>query len=210
VLIILYNPRPSEYGADPEVARARQLPVFAHKVQVEQYLKTKVQGTSTTYTLVCNNEFFDWDLDFNFGVDIKAKKMEIFDGGDVPFTASPLDFVARGIVSVLQHPPETANRVVRLHGKTMTQNKLLEILQRFVGKEGWQITHANLEDREKEAYEMLQKDPSNMMAWAVAFLQCAVWGKDFGIDFSNNNDNELLGLKELSDAEIEEIVRIRT
>ena len=173
-------------------------------------MKAKVEGTSTTYTLVCNNEFFDWDLDYNFGVDIKAKKMEIFDGGDVQFTASPLDFVARGIVSVLQHPSETANRIVRLHGKSMTQNKLLEIIQSFVGKEGWEITHTSLEDREKEAYQMLQNDPSNMMVWAVAFLQCAVWGKDFGIDFSKNNNNELLGLKELSDDEIREIVRVRT
>ena len=210
MLINANTSRPSEYGADPDVARARQLPVFAHKVQVEHYLKEKVQGTSSTYTLVCNNEFFDWDLDYNFGVDIKQKKMEIFDGGDVPFTATPLDFVARGIVSVLQHPSETANRIIRLHGTSMTQNKLLEIIQSFVGKDGWEIRHTNLDDREKEGYELLQKDPSNMWAWAVAFIQCAVWGKDFGIDFSKKNDNESLGLKELSDTEIEEIVRVRT
>ena len=201
---------PSEYGSDPENTAARQLPVFGHKVQVEQYLKKNVQGTSTTYTLVCNNEFFDWDLDYKFGVDIKGKKTEIFDGGDVPFTASPLDFVARGIVGVLQHPDETANRVVRLHGTSMTQNKLLELIQSFTGKEGWEVSQASTADREKQGYEILQQDPSNMMAWAMAFLQCAVWGERFGNDFSKNNDNELLGLKELSSAEIEEVVRSRT
>ncbi|KAK3684552.1 hypothetical protein LTR37_020155 [Vermiconidia calcicola] len=199
---------PSEYGADPESA-GRQLPVFAHKVQVEDYIKQKIQGTSTTFSLVCNNEFFDWDLDNNFGVDIKGKKMEIFDGGDVTYTATPLAFVARGIVGVLHHPTETANRVVRLHGTSMTQNKQLEIIQRFVGKESWEISHASTEDREKEGYEILQKEPTNFVGWAIPFLQCSIWGKRFGGHFENN-DNELLGLKEMSEAEVEEVIRSRT
>ena len=201
---------PSEFGADPEVSAARQLPVFAQKVQVEDYTKRKVQGTSTTYTLVCNNEFFDWDLDNNFSVDIQSKKMEIFDGGDVTYTATPLDFVARGIVAVLQHPTETANRAVRLHGTSMTQNKLLEIIQRFVGKEGWEVSHTSTVDREKQGYETLKKEPGNFVGWAIPFLQCAIWGKKFGGDFSKNNDNELLGLKEMSAAEVEEVIRSRT
>ena len=201
---------PSEFGGDPEHSGVRQLPVFGQKVEVEKYLKEKIQGTSTTYTLVCNNEFFDWDLDNKFGVDIQGKKMEIFDGGDVTYTATPLEFVARGIVGVLKHPDETVNRVARLHGMSMTQNKQLEIMQRFAGKEGWEITQSSTEDREKQGYEILQKDPSNMYAWAIPFLQCSVFGKKFGGDFSKNNDNELLGLKELSTAEVEEIIRIRT
>ena len=200
---------PSEYGRDPENVASSSLPVFGYKVEVEQYLKQKIQGTSTTYSLVENNEFFDWDLDFKFSVDIAAKKMEIFDGGDVSFTATPLDFVAKGVVAVLQHPDETANRVVRLHGASMTQNKLLNIIQGFTGKEGWQISHATTADREVEAYALLQQDPSNLWAWAVPFLQIALWAPKYGGDFSRRNDNELLGLKEVSDSEIEEMVRSR-
>ncbi|KAI9677104.1 MAG: hypothetical protein M1822_008213 [Bathelium mastoideum] len=201
---------PSEYGADPDVPAVRQLPVFSDKVRIEEYVKRKTQGTSTSYTLVCNNESLDWDLDHAFGVDIKRKKMEIFDGGDVIHTATPMDFVARGVVAVLQHPLETANRVVRLHGATMTQNRLLETIQRFVGKEGWQISHASTVDREKQGYQSLKNDPSNWMGWAIPFLQVSVWGERFGSDFSKNNDNALLGLEGLTDAEIEEIVRSRT
>ncbi|KAK5122790.1 hypothetical protein LTR85_003705 [Meristemomyces frigidus] len=200
---------PSEFGANPDHLAVRQLPVFPQKLQVEQYLKQKIQGTPTTYTLVCNNEFFDWDLDYKFGVDINEKKMEIFDGGDVIYSAAPLDFVARGIASVLQHPVETANRAVRLHGMSMTQNKLLAIIQRFVGKEGWEVSHATTEERERLGYELLQQDPTNMWRWAIPFLQCSIWAKKYGGDFSKNNDNELLGLKQLGDAEIEEIVRVR-
>jgi uncharacterized protein YbjT (DUF2867 family) len=200
---------PSEYGGDPENSAVRALPVFGDKVRIEKHVKAKTQGTKTSYTLVCNNEFFDWDLDHGFSVDIKGKKMEIFDGGDVVHTATPMDFVAKGIVGVLQHPEETKDRVVRLHGASMTQNKLLEMVQRYAGKEGWQTPHSSTVDREKQGYELLQKDPSNIMPWAIAFLQASVWGERFGNNLSKNNDNELLGLKELSDAEMEEIVKSR-
>ncbi|KAI5364711.1 Putative NmrA-like domain, NAD(P)-binding domain superfamily [Septoria linicola] len=201
---------PSEFGSDPEDSRTRLLPVFGYKVEVEHYCKEKVQGTSTSYTLVVNNEFFDWNLDNSFGVDVRNKKVEIFDGSEHTYSAAPLAFVARGIVAGLQHPIETANRVVRLHGLSMTQNRLQEVLQRFTGKEGWHISHVNLADRETQAYNNLQTDPSNMYAWAVPFLHCAVYGKDFHNDFSKNNDNTLLGLQELSEAEIEEIVKSPT
>ncbi|KAK3641622.1 hypothetical protein LTR56_011224 [Elasticomyces elasticus] len=91
----------------------------------------------------------------------------------------------------------------------MTQNKLLGLLQRHNSAEGWEISHVNTADREEQGYGILQKDTSNMYAWAVAFLQCAVFGKGFRNDFSKNHDNELLGLQELSKAEVEEIVRGR-
>lgn len=201
---------PSEFGADTDLHAVRHLPVFAHKVQVAEHLQQKVRGTPTTYTLICNNEFFDWDLDHNFGLDIKNKAMEVFDGGDTAYTATPLDFVATGVVAILQHLSETTNRAVRLHGTTLTQNKLLDIVQRYTGKEGWQISHANTAEREELGHENLKKDPNNFWGWAIPFLQCAIWAKASGGDFSQNNDNELLGLKEMTDAEVEEVVRTRT
>lgn len=200
---------PSEYGSSPLNAAARALPVFAHKVQIEAHLKQAVQGTATSYTLVANNEFFDWDLDHNFGVNVAEKSIEVFDGGDVPFTATPLGFVAAGVLAVLRRPEATANRVVRLHGARMTQNKLLGLFQKHAGPEGWTVTAASTAEREGEAYAALQREPQNFAVWAVMMLQCAVWGAKFGNDFSAENDNELLGLKELSDAEIEEIVKAR-
>jgi uncharacterized protein YbjT (DUF2867 family) len=200
---------PSEFGSDPEDPRTRSLPVFGYKVQVEKHIKSKVPGTSTTYTLVANNEFFDWDLDNNFGVDVKNKKIEIFDGGEHGYTATPLDMVARGVVGVLQNPKETANRTVRIHGTKMTQNRQLELLQRFTGKDGWNVSNVKLAEREQEGYKGLQNDPSDIFGWVMPMLHCAVFGADFRNDFSKNNDNELLGLKDLTDAEVEEIVRSR-
>lgn len=202
---------PSEYGSDPSNAAARALPVFAHKVQVEQHLKAVAAKSNgrTTWTLVCNNEFFDWDLDHSFGVDIPARGMEIFDGGDAPFTATPLSFVAEGVVGVLKRPEETADRIVRLHGASVTQNRLLEMLKRCTSAEGWEVKQSSTVEREREGYERLTQAPTEFVPWMMAFLQCAVWGSRFGNDFSRENDNALVGLEELSEEEIERIVRVR-
>lgn len=200
---------PSEFGADPEAPRPRNLPVFGHKLQVERHIRAKIKGTETTYTLVCNNELLDWDLDHGFVADLEKRTMEVLDGGDWVFTATPIPMVACGVVGVLQHPNETANRVVRLHGASMTQNKLFGLLRSCTGANEWEVTHATSAAKERESYRLLQSDPSNMIAWAIPMLLCATFGAEWQNDFSKNNDNALLGLKELSDAELEGIVRVR-
>lgn len=203
---------PSEYGSDPSNAAARALPVFGHKVQIEQHLRAAVTDSpTTTWTLVANNEFLDWDLDHGFGVDVTGRKMEIFDGGDVPFTATPLSFVAEGVVRILQRPELTANRVVKLHGAKLTQSALLRMLQKHTGTSDaeWTLTRSSTAEREKQGYEALAKDPQDFAIWAVMFLQCAVWGSKFGNDFSAANDNEVLGLRALNEGEVEEIVKAR-
>ena len=198
---------PSEFGCDLSNPKARQLPVYRQKVQIEDELEQKVKGTQTTYTLVFNNAFLDWALDRSFLIDVKGKKVEIYDGGNNPFTSTPLSEVAKGTVAVLKHPEETANKGVRLYGISLTQNKLLGIAQRVVGKDGWQITEESTAELEKQSYAALEKDPGNVHGWLVGFVKRAIFSPGFGGDFSSNNDNELLGLKELSEKDVEEYVR---
>ena len=144
-----------------------------------------------------------------FLIDIKNKKFEIYDGGDSPFTTTPLSMVAKAVVGVLQHPEETKNANIRVHGVRLTQNKLLEIAKRAVGEDGWQISETTTADTERQSYENLKKDPGNVMGWVIGFLTTAIFRDGYGGDFSSNNDNKLLGLKELSESEVEEIFRSR-
>ena len=163
-----------------------------------------------SYTYIFNNAFLDWGIDKNFLINIKDKKMDRYDGGDVPFTSTPLPMVAQAVASVLEHPDETKNKAIRVHGARLTQNKFLEIAQRVVGKEGWQITEKSSSETEKQSYEDLKNDPGNFLGWAFGFLMRAIYGEGFGGDFSKNNDNEFLGLTELNEKEVEDIVRSQT
>lgn len=138
---------------------------------------------------------------------MKGKKIQVSDGGDTAFTATPLPLIGKGTVGVLQHPEETANKSVRIHGTAITQNKLLEIAQRLVGKDGWEVTHSTTEDIEKKGHEILKNDPGNVFGWIMPFIIAAIYGKDYDCDFSSNNDNELLGIKALTEQDVEDVVR---
>lgn len=198
---------PSCYGCDMTNPHANKLPVFAPKAKIEDSTVTKLKGTGSTYTLVYNNAFLDWGIEYKLLMDLKEKTFTVYDGGEHPFTATPVPFVGKGIVGVLKHPDETADRVVKIHGASVTQRKLLEIAQRVTGSEGWTVDEASSADVEKQSYELLEKNPADAMAWVPGFLKRAIYGQEYGSDFSKDNDNALLGLKEIREKDVEEIMR---
>ena len=48
---------PSEFGCDLSNPKARALPAYKNKVQIEEDLEKKTKGTGTTYTFIFNNAF---------------------------------------------------------------------------------------------------------------------------------------------------------
>ena len=200
---------PSEFGSDTLNPRARTLPVFKDKIVVQD-LVTRLCAESegkTTYTLVMNNAFLDWGVARNFLIDVKGKSYELLDGGDGYFTTTPLAFIARAVVAILQRPEVTANRAIRLQGTRMTQKQFLALVQRVVGSEEGEITHAGSKEVEKEGYAALKADPTNVPGWVFGMLKLAVHAEGFGGDFGGREDNEMLGLRELGVEEVEEVIR---
>ena len=198
---------PSEFGCDISLEKVAALPMFDEKVAIEKYCEEKCRGTGTTYTFVYTNAFLDWALDFGFLLDLKKQKIDLFDGGDIRISATPLEFIARGTASILKHPEETANRSVRMQGVVTTQQQLLEIAQKFTGANGWEINQVSSAEVEKKAFETLEKEPANFMSWALGMITRAHFGEGFSRNFTDRNDNELLGLEELSMEEVEGYVR---
>lgn len=201
---------PSEFGSDPFNPRAHALPVYAPKVADAALLEQLCADSAgkSTYTYVLNGVFLDWGIARSFLIDVKNKTYELIDGGDRPFSGTPLPFIGAGVAAILQRPEQTANRAIRLQGARMTQRELLALVQRAVGgSEGWTITEANGKEIEEGAYAALEREPGNPGAWAFPMLKLAVHVDGFGGDFGENNDNEMLGLKMMDEKEIEEMVR---
>lgn len=198
---------PSDFGSDYEHPENRALPVFKDKVELEEYLHKKVAGTSTTYTNVANNAFLDWGIGAGFLLNVKEKKANLYDGGDISFTATPLYLIGQAVASVLRHPQETANRQVRVHGTTLTINSLLQLVQEQTGKDGWTTEQYDTIEHVKQAYVALKEDPSNFYAWGFPMIFRSALGKGLDTDWSKNNDNALLGIKALTDEEVREIVK---
>ncbi|KAK6431788.1 hypothetical protein LTR95_012048 [Oleoguttula sp. CCFEE 5521] len=192
---------PSEFGSDTTQPDNRKLPVYGQKVKIQEYLEQKTQGSKTSYTFVINNVFIDWGIQYNFMLNAKKKEISLYDGGDVEYSATSLRSVAKGVVGVLTHPEKTKNRFVKIDGIVLTQCKLFEIAKKAVGSEGWTVTEPSTAEVEAQGYEVLSKDPGNIMGWVVPLLVKAIFSAERSPKLIDT-DNDLLGVPKNTEEEL--------
>lgn len=195
---------PSEFGSDVTNPKRNQLPVFEGKVKIHQYLKTATaKNPDFSYTIICNGAFLDWGL-HGFLVNVPRHTATVYNGGDIPFTATKLDTIGKAIVGVIKHLPETANRPVYIQDAVITQNLLIRYAKEKDSVE-WDITH---ESTEAMITKSLAKVAKGIVNWVVMqpFVFSSVFGEGYGQDFSNHLDNKLLGLNSLTDTEVKALV----
>ena len=181
--------------------------VLVQKAEVEDYIEGKTNGTQTSYTYVYVNAFLDYGVTHGNIMDLKGKKVQLVDGGETPFTTSPLPYVGKATVAVLKHPEETANRPVRTNGAVVTQKQLLAYAQKHMGTEGWDISDVTSEQLEHEGLHIYQTNPSNAFGWIMPLLKRCLYTPSYGNNFEKNNDNATLGLQQLSEQDVEELIK---
>ncbi|KAI0834673.1 putative oxidoreductase CipA-like protein [Hypoxylon sp. FL0890] len=192
---------PSEYGGDAENEKTLQLPPFQAKKATSDFLKKEAAAGHITYTLVSTGPFLDMALRGGLFADLKGKSIRLWDGGDRPFSTTTLPSVAKAVSEVLKHPEETKNRNIFVHSATFTLKELLEKAKKATGAEGWKVETPSISEILKEGLADLEKGEINR----VAFIATAIWGEGYGGRFQKV-DNELLGIKELSDAELQDFI----
>lgn len=194
---------PSEFGSNLANPKVAALPVFGHKIATRKHLEAKVAaGADITYTYLINSGFLDWGLEHSFIFNWRDGKPEIYDGGDVPFTSATLQHVGQAVVGVLTHPEETKNRQVVVSSTEITQNKLFELAKKAAPEKAnsWELVPSKVVDVEKSNAESVSKGD---FSFPVIFnqLKLSVFGgKAYGQPLKD--DNELLGVKHLTDDEI--------
>lgn len=196
---------PSEFGSDVLNEQRNQLPVFEGKVRTHEYLKAAAaKYPGFTYTVICTGAFLDWGL-HGFVVNVPERTAIIYNGGDVPFSATNLDTIGRAVVGVIEHLPETANRPVYIHDAVVTQHQLIRYAQEKDGRE-WKVTHKSTEEMRLSSLEQLARGNTD---WSIPqpLVFSSFLGEGYGIDFSDHLDNELLGIKGLTEVEVGELVQ---
>ncbi|EIN03748.1 NAD(P)-binding protein [Punctularia strigosozonata HHB-11173 SS5] len=198
---------PSEFGNDLHPPLERALPVFAPKVAVQEYLAKVAAETSLTFTIVSTGPWLDWGVRSGFLLGpLRERKAQIFDGGEKEFSATRLATIGRGVVGVLRHLEETKNRTVYFCETVVSQSKILSIAKTLTPGEGWTITESKAEtDLKAKADEKLAKGLFDVQA-AVWLIKYSVFGEGFST-LLKNLDNELLGIKMMTDEELREIVQ---
>ena len=197
---------PSEYGNDTLNLKLATVPIYQPKIEIRKQCERRwAENPSFTWTTVQNASFLapDWTLDFI--VDVKERRCDVKDGGDVLFCATTYQDIAQAIVGILTHLDETANRPVRISSVNTTQNEIIAIAKELGATEGWNITYSKTEDLEAEAHKRWSEGDHSEEVIAM-FINRAFIGNGWGGYFPER-DNELLGIKELDREEFKNIVK---
>ncbi|OTB00767.1 hypothetical protein M426DRAFT_26246 [Hypoxylon sp. CI-4A] len=198
---------PSEYGNDLMNPKLAAFPIYQPKIAIRQQCERGVtQHPTFSWTTIHNASFLgpDWTLDFI--VDVKQRKADIKDGGDVLFCATTYDDIAQAVIGILTHLEETANRPVRISSVNTTQNELITLAKELGATDGWDITNSRTEALESEALRRWAEGDHSEEVIAM-FINRAFIGKGWGGYFPVL-DNELLGIKGLDRDELKAIIKL--
>ncbi|KAM0145499.1 hypothetical protein ACHAQE_011240 [Botrytis cinerea] len=195
---------PSDFAADLSKPKAAALPVFAPKVATRKYLEDKVAaGADITYTYVVTNVFLDWALEVTLLLDWKSAEPPLYNGGEFEFGATTLASVAQAVVGVLSHPEETKNRPVYVQDIVISQKKLLDLARKVAPERKWTPITVSLDEQKKWADEKwAEGNPSPSVVYT--YVRVAAFQDGYGGRLEKL-DNELLGVKGKTDADVEAI-----
>ncbi|KAI0165283.1 NAD(P)-binding protein [Hypoxylon sp. FL1284] len=197
---------PSEFGSDTFNEKLRALPGYKVKIDVTKALEKAAKESGLTWTAIINGPFLDWGISANFLLNTKDRTVEYPDGGNSLFSVTNLDDVGRAVVGVLKNPEQTKDRPVYVQSTAVTQRQLADLVKKAVGADGWKESEYSIDDTVKGIWDEVKKDQPNFLAIFMGSLKAAVWGGDSYNSRYKKLDNELLGVKELTPAELESVV----
>lgn len=180
--------------------------MFKNKIIVQDALeKEAASGGGLTYTLIPTGPFLDWGISVGFLINLKEKSVNLYDGGDRVFSATTLPTIGKVVVSVLKHPDETKNRAVYVQDAAISLKHLTALGKKATGAEGWTETFVSIDEVLDHAWAELKKPNPNPAIFAIQFIKAAVFGEGYGAHYEKL-DNDLLGIPEFSDTELQALV----
>ncbi|KAI0452606.1 hypothetical protein F5B21DRAFT_331762 [Xylaria acuta] len=200
---------PSEFGSDTTNAKNAGLAVFGQKVAAHKALVKEAANGNISYTTIITGPFFDWCLEAGLILNTKEKSIPLYDGGERHFSATTLESVGKAVAGVLKKPEETKNRAVYVQDAAPTLKQIKAVAEKVTGT-AWQGTEVSIEnDVLPPAFAELEKESPDPSKFALPMIIASIWGEGYGSHFQKL-DNELLGVRELTEAEIEAVLAAAT
>lgn len=196
---------PSDFGSNLENPEVRKLAVFKDKFELHDELARLAKEGKLTWTSINNNAFLDWGIEHKFVLDPVEGKATLWDGGEHPISLTRLAAVGQAVVGVLKHPDETKNRSVYVQEAAVPLKKLVEITKELTPGKQWTVVESSTEDVVKKSNEALSKGIFEVWVF-VSLIFRAAFSNATGAHFAKN-DNALLGIHELSEAELKAVVK---
>jgi putative NADH-flavin reductase len=195
-----------EFSVDPEDRVARSPLVHHGKNQAFQRVKELAAEGRITWTAVCNGAFLDWNLRTGFiNVDIRKKKVQYINDGELPFAWTMLSSVGTATANVLKKAQETENRCFYISSVIKSQKQMVELAKETLGSDGWDETRQDMNQRLKDATESMMAGKvdldviGDMIRWSAGTVPAPRW--------EQLDDNKLLGVERMSDDEVRKLIQ---
>lgn len=197
----------SEFSTNMDNKLAQKLPIIADKLEIRKYVEGLAKDGKIEWGSVNNGPFM---LQFiylggMFGPNMKNRTATLHDGGERWVCTSTLDQVSEAVAQSLK--PEyaglTKNKPAYIYSTTLNERKVVDIVSKISGIK-FQEKNSSVDEVTKAAFEAYEKgDKSKMMSFYLPLMI----GEGYGGDFRQEAWNEKLGLKDMSDSDVEDLFK---
>lgn len=197
----------SEYSTNMDNTKSQTLPIIRDKLEIRKYAEELGSSGKIGWSSVNNGPFFVpfiWTMGW-MGANVQTKTALYHDGGDRIVCTSTLERIGETVAKTLapENAELTKNKSIYTYSAAVSERKLTDIISKITGIE-FPVTQASVDEITKDAFAAFQKgDRSKMMQFYIPFC----WGEGYGGDFRSRAWNEKLGLKEMTDEELENMIR---
>jgi uncharacterized protein YbjT (DUF2867 family) len=195
---------PSDFGSNLANVKTRELPVFASKIQIEEYLIEKSKTTDLTYSFVYVGGLTDFAIPKKVIMDFSKYSPKVFNGGTVEFSSTSMSTVGKAVLGVLTHLEATQNRTVYVSECILSQRHLLSLAQKVAPDKPWAPVDVDLNTMVKAALEHWAQGERSLST-AVPLLLKSIVDPEYGSKF-DVNDNELLGIEPTTEEYLMDLV----
>ncbi|KAH6968096.1 hypothetical protein DER45DRAFT_620610 [Fusarium avenaceum] len=202
----VYRMIPSEFSSDPTNTQARSLPPFQGKAKALEHIQKLAEDKRITWTAISNHAFLDWGLRMAFiGIDLQNRSIDYLQPCFIVIPLTTLESVGTAVSNALINAEATKNRVCYICNTQKTQKDLAELAKGALGDEGWKTKDVDTKKAFEKAMVQLQAGQVDMQVIGdIIRFSISTPGYINGLD---KTDNDLLGVKTMSDAEVMELIR---
>lgn len=197
---------PTEYGLPSNLPQFEDFPAFTPKRAVQKHLAELREAGKIDYTLVFVGLWIDVTGLGGFLLDAKNKKQELWDGGGHTISLTSTASIANAVVAILEGKA-AGKTEVRIKDINLSQGRLQELAAKVVGKEGWEVTHLDTEERTKTARQRI-RDGIATADDHYSFVKRGAAVPGYGGPWApQEDDSAALGLREWTEDDVVECVR---
>lgn len=195
---------PADYAMSVKNPDVRSLPPYTDVKAIEDYLRTK--SDKIDWTVVACGGFLEYVFDLPFVIELGKRKIDIINGGEVPFSVSEFGTAAKAVAGVLRQPERVVDHGVQIHAATITQKGTLGMVKKYdTNPHGWTVNESDADVKFEMGLNMLKRGELTMEAVST-LMAGAIWGGKYKA-FFEETDNQWLGVDLISQEKLEEIVK---